>query len=464
MPNQWGSNEPGLGEATSPRLQIAVAVIDHDRVRVSTNLFDEFKVGFDKATSDAANLAFAQTLHNLAKEVADRQPDEALDPDDPADRQRLEESLVLDEGDAQDYLDQLAEIGRGLRRDLDGGLVAKLQEYGFLQEEVAGEPALTFIETVPIQWEVMYEGGLLEDTDWEKFWGFRTPISHWLGGSRPEDIRLQQGFFSATAEDLNFAGREVSVLAHRLASRVPHASLDKVFRDLVESSLREELHKDEIEISNWWKGCKDEWLTCWLEAVASTERGRSQQKLRLLVGALRANLHRNLLHFACHCESSTTTKFLTRLDMTVAGEPIELKAGDLSAPDVKRDFKPTDHGPLIFLNACGTSAHGALHEAPGLPEPWIKSQGALAVVSTLCPVPDYFAHAFALKFYDFLFEALEKPDDSEARRRSSLREALLDTRRYFMETYNNPLGLAYVLYGFQNVRVLADFVGERRTS
>jgi hypothetical protein len=111
----------------------------------------------------------------------------------------------------------------------------------------------------------------------------------------------------------------------------------------------------------------------------------------------------------------------------------------------------------VFLNACSTSKQSASYEPPGFPNQWIHGQGALAVMATLCPVPDYFAHTFARKFYDVLLGALAKPDAPGSARNRYVAEALLQTRRYFMETYNNPLGLAYVLYAYKGAHVLADF-------
>jgi hypothetical protein len=116
-------------------------------------------------------------------------------------------------------------------------------------------------------------------------------------------------------------------------------------------------------------------------------------------------------------------------------------------------------GPLVFLNACSTSRPGDSHDPPGLPDKWILSGGALAVVATLCDVPDYFAHAFARKFYEILIQALTDRDDQAAPRNRYVAEALLQTRRFFMdEPYRNPLGLAYVLYASRGAHVLADFL------
>jgi hypothetical protein len=86
---------------------------------------------------------------------------------------------------------------------------------------------------------------------------------------------------------------------------------------------------------------------------------------------------------------------------------------------------------------------------------WILNRGALAVLATLCPVPDYFAHEFARHFYRQLFPA---DGGRKGVRPCFLAEALLATRRHFLDQYNNPLGLAYVLYATQGARVVPDFV------
>jgi hypothetical protein len=87
-------------------------------------------------------------------------------------------------------------------------------------------------------------------------------------------------------------------------------------------------------------------------------------------------------------------------------------------------------------------------EPPGFPDKWISTRGAMAVIATLCPVPDLFAYAFARKFYNTLFNF--KPDPKAPVRERYLAEALLETRRYFMDEYRNPLGLAYVLYAVKD--------------
>jgi hypothetical protein len=104
----------------------------------------------------------------------------------------------------------------------------------------------------------------------------------------------------------------------------------------------------------------------------------------------------------------------------------------------------------VFLNACGTGQPNPSGEPPGFPGIWI-GYGAVAVIATLCRMPDHFAQAFAVKFYEFLFPGEGEPGAGRPR---YLAEALLATRRYFMKEYNNPLGLAYVLYARKDVHVL----------
>ena len=62
--------------------------------------------------------------------------------------------------------------------------------------------------------------------------------------------------------------------------------------------------------------------------------------------------------------------------------------------------------------------------------------GAGGVIATNCTMPDNCAAAFASRFYkQLLGRDLDQP--------ANIGEALLETRRYFLNVKNNPLGLAY---------------------
>jgi hypothetical protein len=61
-------------------------------------------------------------------------------------------------------------------------------------------------------------------------------------------------------------------------------------------------------------------------------------------------------------------------------------------------------------------------------------------------MPDVFAAPFAAEFYRRFFARSNGGPPG-------LGEALLATRRHFLENYNNPLGLAYTLYADGETRV-----------
>ena len=49
-------------------------------------------------------------------------------------------------------------------------------------------------------WEMLYEDTDEQEPDWSRFWGLRTPITHWNATSpaanRIGEIRLESGLFS----------------------------------------------------------------------------------------------------------------------------------------------------------------------------------------------------------------------------------------------------------------------------
>lgn len=413
-----------------------------------------------------ASRAFAQKLYAISKTVADGMPD---DPEEPDYAEKLEQSLHLNDGQRFLQLEALRTIGHGPRSELPAGVVEQLQFDGFVQDaegQISQDaPALTFQEgwQAPILWEMMYEGSLLDEADWRKFWGFAVPVAHWLHAQRTEEIRLrsENGFFSAIAEDLDFAGQEVDLLASHFARPFHHFSLAESFRHQVEEALRQKWHEDDGRIEEWLQTAQSQWLQRFLNEQynepAVREARANLWKRQALVNTFQKCHNSAIIHFACHCEPSAQTEFLSQLKMKVAGEPVMLDVTLLASEEMERKLSyAREPGPLVFLNACGTAEQAESFEPPGFPDKWIRKQGALAVVATLCPVPDYFAHRFATKFYELLFQALEEPQDPEKARYRFVAEALLETRRYFMEEYNNPLGLAYTLYAFRGAYVRAE--------
>ncbi len=425
-------------------------------------------LGFKQDQALQANRAFVQRLYYLSKMVDRQQPYDLNNED------ALRDSLKLNESTSLSVLNGLRTIGAGLRGELSQDMVNAFSILGFLRDGVKEEPALTFQEATeaPILWEMMYEGNQLDRPDWERFWGFRIPITHWVDETRTEEILLQHGVFSATSDKLRFAGREVELLTHRLKQlklELTEYNLAIMLQKQVHEHLLNQLHWDSQQVTAWWEACpakgkiSDSWLIRFFDQLAADPAMREFEsdtwKKRVFAYIFRdSGVSYDLIHFACHCEPNQETEFLSRLDMTVAGEPVSLEVGFMTDLRRKENWSPEDPGPLVFLNACGTSQQGPSWEPPGFPVHWITCQGALAVVATLCPIPDYFAHAFALKFYDTLFRAISAPRESALARNCFVAEALLSTRRYFMEEFNNPLGLAYILYATKGAHVTVDFL------
>ena len=428
------------------------------------------KLGFQYNQALQASRQFAQELYSVSKQVADQQPAKAPDPAAPADvyQQQLQshqDSLKLNEDTRYATLEKLRTLGAPHRAELSEEMVKQFKFNGFLQDAGQEEPGLNFQEDerAPILWEMLYEGGQEGDADWQQFWGFRVPISHWINRTRTEEIWLRNGFFAAINEDLEFAGGEVDSLAQRL--NLPRYSLAEALREHVHQTLLSQMDANQAE--NWLSQNPHIWLQRFLSELAPDEaicliKADRWKKDKLIAIFKDPRFCYDLIHFACHCQPSEHTEFLSSMEMKVAGELVCLDVS-LMATDLHHEpLTARSPGPLVFLNACGTAQQSPSYEPPGFPKKWIWNQSALAVIATLCPVPDYFAHAFAMQFYDTLFKALTeankpKPDPNVARN-CYIAEALLATRRHFMEQYNNPLGLAYVIYAMKKARVLADFL------
>jgi hypothetical protein len=109
-----------------------------------------------------------------------------------------------------------------------------------------------------------------------------------------------------------------------------------------------------------------------------------------------------------------------------------------------------DPGPFLFCRNSGLAYWNLEQDYPdrvfnseSFPRIFLKL-GATAVIATACDVPDRFAAEFANKFYEFFFA----PDEP-----ITASEALRLARRYFLEHYRNPLGLAYGLYAHENLTI-----------
>ncbi|WP_017314038.1 CHAT domain-containing protein [Mastigocladopsis repens] len=265
-------------------------------------------------------------------------------------------------------------------------------------------PAPTFIsERVLFPWEVLYAGDNYQEANPEMFWGLRYTPARIL---TPE--------------------KDISRF---LADRT--TPLDMMF--CLHHRLREAHQKEWLLIQKLIRSYQNS--RCSLLSAAGKLIGVESGE-NLLDYFIEAN--HNILHFACHCLSEEldidTLLFTLLKDEGQEGEPLVIQLGAISFILVRED-KRFQCQPLVFLNAC-QSAGGtdALRKTFNLPQMFIK-RGAEAVIATACPVPDRFAAAFAQQFYTFFID-----------KQMTIGEALQATRRYFIEEYNNPLGLAYGLY------------------
>jgi hypothetical protein len=111
---------------------------------------------------------------------------------------------------------------------------------------------------------------------------------------------------------------------------------------------------------------------------------------------------------------------------------IELTYGKLYLDELYDSVDELPGGPFVMLNMCESA-----QLTPSLSDSFFHfflDRGARAVIGTECPMTVEFAHPFAARFLADVFAGRRVGD------------ALLAARRHFLEL-NNPLGLAYTLFG-----------------
>lgn len=400
------------GPAAGRPVQV-VHLLDGDRALVN---FTHARLGFRRDAPLNAGRGFAAELHKLCTAgrdvVAARKSPAGLD---------------LPPEVTAPALHELKKLGRALRHQLnDGTLLGRLR--------LDADPALTFAQEdrVPVLWDMLYDadpGEPAGSVDWERFWGFRRPVSHWIACNRESGrIGLRGGLFTGVSDDLPEARREADWLREFVGARyrLRHRALGVSLWDRVRAAggggpaggpLRDHLLRCRPHNPDGWAS----------DVLAEILQGADDE----------------LQHFACHGEHCDLTQLRSRLVFRVdADTQVAVNVADFDTG--RGEVAPDAPGRLVFLNACSSGKHGPGYDPPGMPEVWIAHRGALAMVVTLCPVPDDFAAAFARKFYELLLGGTPV-----------VAEAFLAARRHFMERHNNPLGLAYVLYAFPGAHVAA---------
>ena len=388
----------------------------------------------------------AEPLADVSRQVAAQEAAVRANATDPATAD-MTPSLTIADDVSRALLKKLRRGGAALRARLTPQCVAAFQARDFLVDG-HDDPPLTFEEhdSIPhILWDLMYEGGTVGDVRWESFWGFRVPIAHWVLTDRTKRVALRRSVFGGIHQDLPFAIREIESVAERLNRIGPCHSVVDYFKRFVRECLVA-ANLTEAEADAWLTEHGDDWLEEYLYSGAGKPDDADQWKQDKIVEMLRSTDNDvDLLHFACHSEPSAGLASRTELKMKVGGEVLAFDVGSMMANLRRKITSVSDPGPLVFLNACRSVEGNQPFQPPPFATSWINDRGALAVVSAVCPIPDYFAHAFALKYYDFLFGNAEATFAGRPVK-GSLAGALLATRRYFMETHRNPLGLGYVLY------------------
>jgi hypothetical protein len=433
--------EPAFGR-NGGRKSLTFQIRSYDDVVVEDSHLTQ--LGLAPEQAQAAQVRFAARLAALVGEVMACRN---LLPQDAAASTPSGRPGGLDPSLAEKFLEDLRDLGAGLWGALSGDFIARARDCGLPAAAEACPPALAFFEQqAPILWEMIYEGKRAQDLDWRRFWGFRYPITHWVVRRGlphpPAQVLVRNGLFSAVSEDLGCAGAEVTALVERLEQQVRGLGHDNLSRALRQRVCRE--RTGGVDGAEWFRG----------HLAGKSQLEQKRWKDRALVEILtEARSRYELFHFACHGDADRLSELYTRLVMKVAGEALLLDVGLLLSDLAEAGGLGPGPRPLVFLNACSTSQPSPAGEPPGFPEAWIKC-GAAAVIATLCPVPDRFAHAFAEAFYENLFRGGQAP--GQAVSCGDLAEALLTTRCQFMDRDHNPLGLAYVLYARKGTRVLLD--------
>lgn len=149
-------------------------------------------------------------------------------------------------------------------------------------------------------------------------------------------------------------------------------------------------------------------------------------------------------HFVCHCQTDesiptdSTLKLSEENSVTIA----ELHAS-MKPPSQLGNQEP---GPLIFLNACGTSKMDPMTVA-SFPQFFLKDNGNRGFIGTETNIPDEFAADFSRSFYESLLNGVR------------LGEAIYEAKWKMLREQNNPLGILYTLYAdpdmFVNKQVVA---------
>lgn len=151
-------------------------------------------------------------------------------------------------------------------------------------------------------------------------------------------------------------------------------------------------------------------------------------------------------HFACHCKSgSDITKFEMLLS-TTGGDPRPLTYNHINDfYSVNGEESDGDDEPAraaVIFNACGSSVIDARSALSF--QRWFLRNGHPVFLGTQAKIPDPVAADFAKLLYGFLLGGF------------TFGEAVVLARRQLLSVSKNPLGILYLLYGNDRLRVQVE--------
>lgn len=313
-------------------------------------------------------------------------------------------SLALSPTFFYSKLEELRDMGLSAYHSLGEDMGEHLRGY-HARDTGAGLRITIKAEGYPLLWEFLYVGSAVGLVDPSLFWGYRHHVTRFLIGSEylPIEIDPVGGFLFCRNHLLGHWADEMQAL-HEIAPHLPLILLD----DCLDT-----LGPDHAE---WNLGD------------------------RMLYACTTGNY--GFVHIASHLYPDPRDQSVlgALLALSYREQKVEIKLRRLNALREELHFAQNS---LVFLNACQTMTNPEhLSQGESFPRSFLKL-GAGAVLATACNIPDQFAAAFARKFYEiFLGKEIVTASD-----------ALRLARRYFMDKFNNPLGLAYGLYAHNDLTI-----------
>jgi hypothetical protein len=179
------------------------------------------------------------------------------------------------------------------------------------------------------------------------------------------------------------------------------------------------------------------WPTSALKKFPEAMAGYLQYGDQGFKGQVRAPMDQ-VQHFICHAETdhSVSADSFLKLSYGNIVTIAELQASFATSGQKKR----SSSGPVIFLNACGTSKIDPM-AVTSFPRFFLEDNQNRGVIGTETNVPDRLAAEFSKCFYQGLLKGL------------NLGKAIYEAKWTMLRDFNNPLGILYTVYADPELHV-----------